>query len=379
MLPRDRAEKIIALHAAGWSGRAIASHLGHSQQTIRDYLHGRKKPGIRARTKPSMLTDPLADYCRHRFAEDPNLRPATVFREVTDLGFAGSKATFYRDVARLLPPRHEQPPPKTQNSSVAPNPFSHKPKRTPVLPRSAAPVNGETLVSYLTRLADANHLTLAEVLAVLPPWFSTKASSDDDRARHHMLVPATGAALLALAHLTSKPPADLAHALPPFGDTDIQGPLRATTACRRCTIRRGIRGPVPVHLPVHHNVCTRHGIWISDADSPQLDLSATPEIITAQRRTNQLLRHHTPQQVTLAYATAVKAVPPWPASTTALPHHWRHRLLRLQTRNHYLGIQTDHDSFTHAAIYPDTVELAAQILRPANQHTPRRSRTNREK
>lgn len=90
-------------------------------------------------------------------------------------------------------------------------------------------------------------------------------------------------------------------------------------------------------------------------------------------------RHHTPQQVTLAYATAVKAVPPWPASTTALPHHWRYRLLRLQTRNHYLGIQTDHDSFTHAAIYPDTVELAAQILRPANQHTPRRSRTNREK
>lgn len=89
-----------------------------------------------------------------------------------------------------------------------------------------------------------------------------------------------------------------------------------------------------------------------------------------------LRRPPPPQQVTLAYATAVKAIPPWPPSTAAIPHHWRYRL---QTRNHYLGIQTDHDSFTHAAIYTDTVELAAQILRPANQHTPRRSRTNREK
>jgi hypothetical protein len=45
-----------------------------------------------------------------------------------------------------------------------------------------------------------------------------------------------------------------------------------------------------------------------------------------------------------------------------MPRHWRHRLLTLQTTNHHRGVPTDHDTFTHAAIYPDTVTLAAEIL-----------------
>jgi hypothetical protein len=51
-----------------------------------------------------------------------------------------------------------------------------------VLPRSVTPVGGEALISYLTRVAAANHLTLDEVLAVLPGWFTTKANNPDDRA-----------------------------------------------------------------------------------------------------------------------------------------------------------------------------------------------------
>jgi hypothetical protein len=382
-LPRDRIEKIVALHAAGWSVRAIARHLGHSQQTVRDYVRGRKKPGTgSSRTQPRIMTDSLADYCRHRFVEDPNLRSATVFREVTALGFTGSRATFYRDVAFLRQPREKQPPAETHISSPASQPVARTAKRTPVLPRPATPITAETLVSYLTRLADANHLTLAEILAVLPPWFSTKTSNHDDRARHHMLVPATGTALHTLARLTSRSPDSLAHALPAFDTSDTRGPLRATTACRRCTIGRGIPGPVPIHLPIHHNVCTRHRIWIGDADGPQLDPACCPEIITAQHRTNRLLYHHTPQQLTLAHQTAVRTIPPWPASAATIPRHWRYRLLTLQTSNHHLGTRTDHDSYTRAATYPDTVELATQLLNPPNnmiQHMLRRNRTNREK
>ena len=86
MLPRDRAEKILTLGNAGWPVRAIADQLGHSEPTIRGYLSGRTTPGARA-PRPSMLTDPLAGYCRQRFAEDPHLRPSALFNELTELGF----------------------------------------------------------------------------------------------------------------------------------------------------------------------------------------------------------------------------------------------------------------------------------------------------
>jgi hypothetical protein len=111
MLPRDRAEKILTLGKAGWSVRAIADQLGHSEPTIRGYLSGRTTPGVRA-PRPSLLTDPLAGYCRQRFAEDPHLRPSTLFKELTELGFQASRSTFYRELTqgRLSPPGHRPSP-----------------------------------------------------------------------------------------------------------------------------------------------------------------------------------------------------------------------------------------------------------------------------
>lgn len=231
-----------------------------------------------------------------------------------------------------------------------------------MLPRPVAPVAGETLVSYLTRLAHANHLTVAEVLAVLPSWFSTKINNRDDRAQHHMLVPATAEALRALAHLAGTKATSIAQALPAFGMTVAPSPSRPAAACHRCLARRGIQQPVPVHLPTHDKVCTHHGIWLANTDQSQVDVSACPEIITAQHRANRLLRRYTPQQLALAYQTAVKAVPAWPASPAAIPHHWRHRLLILQTTNNHRGISTDDDVYIDAAIYPDATVLAKQIL-----------------
>lgn len=66
-----------------------------------------------------------------------------------------------------------------------------------MLPRPVAPITGQTLSSYLPRLARTNHLTLTEVLATLPPWFSTKINNPDELSQHHMLVPATTDALSA--------------------------------------------------------------------------------------------------------------------------------------------------------------------------------------
>lgn len=369
MLSRERAEKILTLHAAGWSVRSIADHLEHSPATIRSYINGQRTPGARA-PRPSLLTEPLTNYCRRRFADDPNLRPSTLLNEVTELGFQGSRATFYREITRhQLSPAHRpaDAPDGSPNDSVGPSrPFIHAPEHAPILPRSVAPITGETLLSYLTRLADANHLTLAEVLAPLPPWFSTKINNRDDRARHHMLVPATAEALSALAHLASRTPTSLARALPAFSATDARNPTRATTACHRCAARRGIHQPVPVHLPIHHKVCTRHGVWLGgDTGQPHLDLAACPEIITAQHRVDRLLRRHTPQQLMLAQQAAVNATPPWPASPAAIAFHWRHRFLVLQTTNHQRGIPTDDTTFTLAALYPDAVDRATVVLNPS--------------
>jgi len=375
MLPRDRAEQILTLGKAGWSVRAIADQLGHSQLTIRDYLSGRRTPGVRA-PRPSLLTDLLAGYCRQRFAEDPHLRPGTLFNEVSELGFRGSRSTFYRELtlrrlssAGQRQPRPQQDPP--HDLAAVPRPVAHTPAHTLALPRSVTPVTGEALISYLTRLANANHLTVSDVLDVLPAWFTTKIHNGDDRAQHHMVVPATGEALRALARLSSTTPAGLARALPAFGATDTSGPARATTACHRCAARRGIHEPVPVYLPIHHKVCTRHGIWLSDTGQPHLDLAACPEIVTAQRRVNRLLRRFTPQQLTLTYHAATREIPAWPASPNEIPLHWRYRLLTLQTTNHRRGISIDHDVYTHAAIYPDTVKLAAAILHASPPHTER--------
>lgn len=361
MLSQDRAAQILSLGKAGWSVRAIADQLGHSQVTIRAYLNGRRTPGRRI-PRTSLFTDSLANYCRQRLAEDPHLRPSTLFGEVIELGFSGSRATFYRAVPlRRLPPLNGKPPaqlhPATTSRMLVPTS-----EHTPVLPRPVAPVAGETLVSYLTRLAHANHLTVAEVLAVLPSWFSTKINNRDDRAQHHMLVPATAEALRALAHLAGTKATSIAQALPAFGMTVAPSPSRPAAACHRCLARRGIQQPVPVHLPTHDKVCTHHGIWLANTDQSQVDVSACPEIITAQHRANRLLRRYTPQQLALAYQTAVKAVPAWPASPAAIPHHWRHRLLILQTTNNHRGIPTDDDVYTDAAIYPDATVLAKQIL-----------------
>ena len=45
-----------ALRKRGWSISAIARHLGRDRKTVRDYLEGRRQPGVRRRPGP----DPLA-------------------------------------------------------------------------------------------------------------------------------------------------------------------------------------------------------------------------------------------------------------------------------------------------------------------------------
>ena len=172
MLPLDRVEQIFLLHRDGLSSAQIARQLGHSAVTIRAYLRGQRTPGrSQASSRPDPFTDTFADYCRQRLAEDPHLPPIALLRELAELGFRGSRATFYRKLTRhqLLPPSRLRSQAHNQTLQATAGTFrfpARPPRHAPALPRSVSPITGETLVSYLTRLAHANHLSLTEMLAI---------------------------------------------------------------------------------------------------------------------------------------------------------------------------------------------------------------------
>ena len=98
ILPRDRAELIIAEHAAGKTVPQIAAAYGHSPQTVRSYALGHRAPGEFTAREDSFA--PFAAYCRRRLADDPHLRAAALLAEITGLGFPGTNSTFYRALER---------------------------------------------------------------------------------------------------------------------------------------------------------------------------------------------------------------------------------------------------------------------------------------
>ncbi len=83
----------------GKSIRGIAKAHGHSTQTIRDYVLGRRTPG-----EPAARDDdfaPLAAYCRRRLANDPHLRAAELLAEITGLDLLPGDGTAPDPAASL--------------------------------------------------------------------------------------------------------------------------------------------------------------------------------------------------------------------------------------------------------------------------------------
>jgi transposase len=106
MLTREDDIDVHALRRQGWTISAIARHLGHDRKTIRAYLNGRQAGG-RAPAGPDLFA-PFVDYCRARLTEDPHLWAATLFDEVTALGYDRAYSTFTRQLrARKLRPACE--------------------------------------------------------------------------------------------------------------------------------------------------------------------------------------------------------------------------------------------------------------------------------
>jgi hypothetical protein len=147
VIPQHSAEQAITLSNQGWNVSAIARRLGHDRKTIRIYLNGRRMPGQPRPEADSFA--PFSGYAARRLRDDPHLRASGLHHELTALGYTGSYSALTREL---------------RNSGITTTcpACQHKPDhylRAPIrhrqqsLPMRVAPIAGETIASYLERLA----------------------------------------------------------------------------------------------------------------------------------------------------------------------------------------------------------------------------------
>ena len=238
------------------------------------------------------------------------------------------------------------------------------------LPRTVIPVPGEYYLDYTARLADANHLELLELTGALDD--PAAVVHDPGRRKRHQQERLAAAASQPLARIARLYWDDHGDYLRDPGEFRQQ--LRP--ACRRCTARRGIAGPIACHLPPHLTVCRRHRLWTGPSartHAGQLDISPFPEILHAQRRHLAQLYHHPRQHADTAVSAATGAIYQALRAGTWIPGQ-RHRLQQLapgtweQALAGVLGASRGQQDdgrghpVVEIAIYPNVVWLAARSL-----------------
>lgn len=246
------------------------------------------------------------------------------------------------------------------------------------LPRTVSPVPGEYYLDFIARLADANHLELAELTGALAdPAAVILGPGSRKQHQQERLAAAAGQPVARIARLYWDDHGDYLRDPGRFGQL-----LRP--ACRRCTARLGIAGPVACHLPPHQAVCRRHRLWTGPSartHAGQLDVSPFPEVLGAQRRHLAQLHHHERQEVEAASSAATGAIYQALRAGTWIPGQ-RQRLQQLApgTWEQALAAVLSADPGRHddgpghpvveIAIYPEVVWLAARSLR-AHSTSPR--------
>jgi transposase len=97
MLTWEDDVEVHALRKRGWTISAIARHTGRDRKTVRDYLSGKRTPGVRARPGPDPF-EPFVDYVTARLTEDPHLWARTLLDELEQLGFGLSYQSLTRNI-----------------------------------------------------------------------------------------------------------------------------------------------------------------------------------------------------------------------------------------------------------------------------------------
>ncbi|WP_018586204.1 TniQ family protein [Salinispora arenicola] len=227
------------------------------------------------------------------------------------------------------------------------------------LPVRVRPMRGETVISYVFRLADANDLARPTILlgALGRPTRGLTRSLVNDfdiRVNQHSLD--------RLETFTGIPAARLRKALPGLHRLDDTLPeeipaFRPSRAwglhdyCDQCAARLPAQHTIRVYSLYFPKLCRKHRVWFAD----RTDLTNTPEIITAHRRYGRLLAATGDRQ--WAYGQlhrATQIIMDW------APHSYRlvprlHE--RWEARGKALpGFHTPHNP-THLLVYPEAVAL----------------------
>jgi hypothetical protein len=167
------------------------------------------------------------------------------------------------------------------------------------LPRPVKPFPGETITSYLARLAHANRLD--------PEALRRHITSGD---RYRRPIP-----LDKLSVVTGLPDTALQHAIPDLGSDPVPATaylngvpvLRRAEGppCRACVLARGITQPVRCWKSPEKLVCLRHRRWIGPSPSAeQPDLTHHRDILQAHKRHLRLVSRFGGRDVAVALGVA---------------------------------------------------------------------------
>ncbi|MDW4910702.1 Helicase associated domain protein [Streptomyces sp. ADMS] len=240
-----------------------------------------------------------------------------------------------------------------------------------------APLQDETNLSYLDRLADRYRLGVRDLIPALLQVGGGLFKGY--RTDGEMYLNAEARARVSA--FSRVPEEILQRALPAWSAQEPVSPDGAGAAgrfrfgsvvpvagegCRLCTAARtGRTKPARVYLQPHTRICPRHRCWMlgthwidgAPAGTEQIDLAGLPEMLSAHRRHLELLRHR-PDAVE-AFAVAHAVVVSWWAQQWPKEEQWPRR--ERQTAPPGADPGWWRLLVRDAVIYPETVALTSVL------------------
>lgn len=229
------------------------------------------------------------------------------------------------------------------------------PPRQP-LPRPIVPLPGETIGSYLARLAAANRLDATALRAYLATDTAGPAGIHVDQ----------------LATVSGQPERSLRHAIADLGATEPPqhraGDAAAWPPCQLCSAARGhTEAGWPSPLCRHRAedaVCIRHRRWLGDPADPaqhgQLNLADHPVIVRSNMTHRRLITKHGRDATESAYRDA-----------RGVCHAWHQRREHQQQFIELMSALrpgrsqvASTDPAIGAALYPQTVAITRLLVSP---------------
>lgn len=227
------------------------------------------------------------------------------------------------------------------------------------LPRLVRPVRNETTVSFVQRLARANHIWVQELVEYLNARMTTSG-------RHISVSPQV------LADAAGIDVGHLIRALPQLQPgSGAPGAIHAhdvtaaelRLACRRCMAAKSIFSAVTVLAWTDQNVCLRHKLWIGHGvttSDDQADIAAISEIWRAQAHHYRLARQHGIQNVRDCYKTAESTID-WSSRESSSSAARQGRIRQFLATS---GNGTLPHSYDYASYYPEVVGVLSVLTSP---------------